>query len=380
MDIPADAIHDLLKWAVVHEINFVVVGPEVPLVAGIQNLFSENGIPVFGPSRDAAQLEGSKIFTKQFCESHHVPTAAFHVCTSSNQAEAAIDERDGVCVIKADGLAAGKGVYVCHSRTEAMAAVHEIMVQEKFGSAGARIIVEDMLVGEEASIMAICDGTNFLVMESSQDHKALSDGDKGPNTGGMGAYSPAPVVDDRLINKVQNEILKPVVDGMKTDGIPFVGVLYAGVMVLDGQPYLLEINVRFGDPETQPVLMRLESDLLEIMLAAVNQQISTCTLRWCDESAVCIVAASGGYPGSYEKGKTITGLDSRSGDPDIMVFHAGTAKKQDNIVTAGGRVLGITALGKDVETARNRAYESLHSINFDGMYFRKDIAWRGMNR
>jgi phosphoribosylamine--glycine ligase len=372
--IGADNTNELLDFARKNDIGLVVVGPEDPLAAGLVDKFEAAGIKAFGPSGAAAQLEADKAFAKQLMRSSSVSTAEGRTFDRFSDAKAYIASRDEAVVVKAAGLAKGKGVFVCDEPADGILAAEKIMCDEIFGAAGKKIIVEDKLLGEEASILAFVDGRNIYVMESSQDHKAIGDGDTGPNTGGMGAYSPAPVVTDDLMNQITREILVPVVDGMNRNGSPYKGVLYAGVMITGGGPRVLEFNVRFGDPETQPILIRLKSDLLEVLLAVCDGTLDRITLEWDRRPAVCVVMASGGYPGDYEKGKKIIGLQEAQQIEDVVVFHAGTKDVNGDIVTNGGRVLGVTALGDTIKQAKQRAYRAVEKIKFDGAYCRSDIA------
>jgi len=369
----------LLDFAKQNNVELVIVGPEDPLAAGVVDAFETAGIKAFGPSREAAQLEADKAFAKQLMRSAAISTAEGRIFDRFKDARAYIASRDEAVVIKAAGLAKGKGVFVCDDPADGILVAEKIMCDKIFGPAGDKIIVEDKLLGEEASILAFVDSRNIYVMESSQDHKPIGDGDTGPNTGGMGAYSPAPVVTEEIMNQITREILVPVVDGMNRNGTPYKGVLYAGLMITSGGPRVLEFNVRFGDPETQPILMRLKSDLLEVLLAVCDETLDQVTLEWDHRPAVCVVMASGGYPGDYEKGKKITGLDVAGQMENVVVFHAGTklvpAKEgNSDIVTNGGRVLGVTAVGKTIADAKKRAYEAVDMIKFDGAYCRRDIA------
>jgi len=364
----------LLDFARQNEVGLVVVGPEDPLAAGIVDAFEATGIKAFGPSAGAAQLEADKAFAKQLMRSSAVSTAEGRTFDRFSDAKAYIASRDEPVVVKAAGLAKGKGVFVCDDPSDGILAAEKIMCDKVFGSAGNTIIVEDKLLGEEASILAFVDGRNIYVMESSQDHKPIGDGDTGPNTGGMGAYSPAPVVTEDLMNQITREILVPVVDGMNRNGTPYKGVLYAGIMITGGGPRVLEFNVRFGDPETQPVFARLKSDLLEVLLAVCDGTLDQITLEWDRRPAVCVVMASGGYPGDYEKGKKIVGLEEAQQLEDVIVFHAGTKDMDGEIVTNGGRVLGVTALGDTIRDAKANAYRAVDKIKFDGAYCRRDIA------
>jgi len=373
IDVSATDTDKLLEFAKQNKVGLVVVGPEDPLAAGLVDAFEAAGIKAFGPSAEAAKLEADKAFAKQLMRSCAISTAEGRIFERFSDAKAYIASRDEPVVVKAAGLAKGKGVYVCDDPADGILAAEKIMCDRIFGDAGATIVVEDKLLGEEASILAFVDGHNIYVMESSQDHKPIGEGDTGPNTGGMGAYSPAPVITEKMMNQVTREILVPVVDGMNRRGTPYKGVLYAGIMVTAGGPRVLEFNVRFGDPETQPILMRLKSDLLEVCLAVCDGTLDEVTLEWDRRAAVCVVMASAGYPGDYEKGKKITGLEEAASLPDVMVFHAGTKKQNGGIVTNGGRVLGVTALGERIEQAKAAAYDAVEKINFEGAYYRRDI-------
>ncbi len=381
-NIPVGAtdIGKLLDFVKQNNIALVVVGPEDPLAVGAVDAFEAAGVKAFGPSGGAAQLEADKAFAKQLMRASAISSAEGQVFERFADAKAYIASRDAPVVVKAAGLAKGKGVFVCDDPADGIVAAEKIMCGKIFGQAGNKIVVEDKLLGEEASILAFVDGRNIYVMESSQDHKAIGDGDTGPNTGGMGAYSPAPVVSDAMMDRISREILVPVVDGMNRNGTPYKGVLYAGVMVTAGGPRVLEFNVRFGDPETQPILMRLKSDLLEIMLAVCDGRLDEVTLQWDSRPAVCVVIAAGGYPGEYEKGKVITGIGQAEQLGDVVVFHAGTAAKNGNIVTSGGRVLGVTAIGQTIAKAKAKAYEAVDKIKFDGAYCRRDIADKAIKR
>jgi len=378
--IGATDIDKLLDFAKQESIKLVVVGPEDPLAAGVVDAFEATGIKAFGPSKEAAQLEADKAFAKQLMRSAAISAAEGRIFDRFKDAKTYIASRDEAVVVKAAGLAKGKGVFVCDDPADGILAAEKIMCDKIFGPAGDQIIVEDKLLGEEASILAFVDGRNIYIMESSQDHKPIGDGDTGPNTGGMGAYSPAPVVTEEIMNQISREILVPVVDGMNRNGTPYKGVLYAGIMVTSGGPRVLEFNVRFGDPETQPILMRLKSDLLEVLLAVCDGTLDKVNLVWDRRPAVCVVMASGGYPGDYEKGKRITGLDKTEQMEDVVVFHAGTKSQDGDIVTNGGRVLGVTALGETIADAKERAYEAVDMIKFDGAYCRRDIADKAIKK
>jgi phosphoribosylamine--glycine ligase len=378
--IGANEIDKLVDFAKQNKIGLVVVGPEDPLAEGAVDAFEAAGIKAFGPSKEAAQLEADKAFSKQMLRSSAISTAEGRVFDRFSDAKAYIASRDEPVVVKAAGLAKGKGVFVCDDPADGILAAEKIMCEKIFGSAGDKIVVEDKLLGEEASILAFVDSRNIYVMESAQDHKPIGDGDTGPNTGGMGAYSPAPVVTEPLMNQITKEILVPIVDAMNRNGTPYRGVLYAGLMITAAGPRVLEFNVRFGDPETQPILMRLKSDLLEVMLAVCDGTLDEVTLQWDPRPAVCVVMASAGYPDNYEKGKIITGLDEAEKIGDVLVFHAGTASKNGDIVTAGGRVLGVTALGASIAEAKAKAYRGVEKIKFDGAYCRRDIADKAIKR
>ncbi len=362
------------------KVELAIVGPEEPLALGAVDALEAAGVKAFGPNAAAAQLEADKAFSKQLMRSAAISTAEGRVFDRFSDAKAYIASRDEPVVIKATGLAKGKGVIVCDDPADGILTAEKIMVDHIFGSAGDRIVVEDKLLGEEASILAFVDGRNIYVMESAQDHKPIGDGDTGPNTGGMGAYSPAPVITEDMMDRITREVLVPVVDGMNRNGTPYKGVLYAGLMITSGGPRVLEFNVRFGDPETQPILMRLQSDLLEVCLAVCNGTLDEVFLKWDPRPAVCVVMASGGYPDAYPKGKIITGLDEAGQLADVVVFHAGTKEENGHVVTNGGRVLGVTALGANIAAAKARAYEAVERIRFDGAYYRHDIADKAIQR
>ncbi|MHC4842712.1 MAG: phosphoribosylamine--glycine ligase [Planctomycetota bacterium] len=380
VDIKADDIEALVEFGRDKKVGLAVIGPEAPLAAGIVDAFEAGGIKAFGPAAAAAQLEADKAFAKRLMRSSSISTAEGRIFDRFSDAKVFIASRDEPVVVKAAGLAAGKGVYVCNDPSDGILAAEKIMVDKIFGTAGDIIVVEDKLLGQEASILAFVDGKNIYVMESSQDHKPIGDGDTGPNTGGMGAYSPAPVVTDEMMDQITREILVPIVDGMNRSGRPYRGILYAGLMVTAGGPRVLEFNVRFGDPETQPILMRLKNDLLEVFLAVCEGRLDDVTLVWDERPAVCVVMASGGYPGSYEKGKVITGLDDAEADEDVVVFHAGTKENDGEVVTSGGRVLGVTAVGQTIEKAQKKAYQAVGKIHFEGAYYRHDIADKALTK
>ena len=374
-DIPA-----LLDFARSEGIDLTVVGPEVPLVLGIVDIFTDAGLRCFGPDKACARLEGSKAFSKDFLARHGIPTAAYASFTERDEAVAYIREQGAPIVVKADGLAAGKGVILAQTEDEAIAAVEDMLAGNAFGEAGHRVIIEEFLTGEEASFIVMVDGKHVLPMASSQDHKARDEGDRGPNTGGMGAYSPAPVVTPEIHDRIMNEVILPTVRGMADEGHPFTGFLYAGLMVAeDGTPKVLEFNVRFGDPETQPIMMRLQSDLVEHIEAALDGALDGQAAAWDSRAALGVVLAAGGYPGNYRKGDVITGLP-RQELADAKVFHAGTAMKDGEIVTAGGRVLCVVGLGETVAQAQARAYEIVDRIHWKDVYFRRDIGYRAIAR
>ena len=378
--IGSDNLDGLQDFAEKNNIDLTIVGPEAPLVDGIVDRFDEAGLKCFGPTRGAAQLEGSKVFCKDFLARHHIPTAPYGAFTDLAAAKAFIHETGAPLVVKADGLAAGKGVIIAQSEAEALDAAAGMLSGESFGEAGKRIIVEECLKGEEASFIVMVDGTHILPLATSQDHKARDDGDLGPNTGGMGAYSPAPVVTPAQHERIMKEVIEPTVTGMASEGNPYKGFLYAGVMIThDGTPNVLEYNCRFGDPETQPIILRLQSDLADMCLAATEQRLDQIQVQWDDRAALGIVMAAGGYPVGYQKGDVITGLKEAEAE-GAKVFHAGTALKGDQVVTSGGRVLCVTALGKTVREAQKNAYDLVRTIHWNGVYYRKDIGYRAVRR
>jgi phosphoribosylamine--glycine ligase len=380
VDISSDDIAGLRKLALDEKVDLTIVGPEAPLVAGLTDAFVESGIKVFGPSQKAAQLEGSKVFTKRLLEKYSVPTGYFKVFDDFEAASAYLKSLSGPIVVKADGLAAGKGVFVCKDQTESLQALHTIMKQRAFGDAGDLVVVEECLVGEEASFIAFTDGKTVLPLASSQDHKPIFDNDEGPNTGGMGAYSPAPVVTPQVHDRIMDQIMIPVVEAMEKESAPYLGFLYAGLMINDGQPKVLEFNVRMGDPEAQPLLHRMNSDMIPLMIAAIEGRLSGMEIDWDSEDSVCVVMASGGYPGSYEKGKTITGIDEAGAIDGVKVFHAATGHGPDGPVTSGGRVLGVTAKAPGIAQAIQKAYQAVEKIQWEGAYYRKDIGQKALNR
>lgn len=371
----------LARFAEEHQVGLTIVGPEAPLVAGVVDLFEQRGLPIFGPTQGAAQLEGSKAFTKDFLQRHAIPTAWYQVFTDAAEARAFVQEKGAPIVVKADGLAAGKGVIVAQSEAEAIAAIDDMLSGNAFGNAGSRVVVEQCLTGEEASFIVMVDGDTVVPFASSQDHKARDNGDTGPNTGGMGAYSPAPVVTNELHQRIMDEVIYPTVHGMQAEGNRYRGFLYAGIMVAaDGTPNVLEYNCRFGDPETQPIMMRLQSDLVALCLAAVEGRLEGQQTQWDPRPALGVVLAAGGYPASYRSGDAISGLDTDLG-PDAKVFQAGTGlNDKGETVTQGGRVLCATALGQTIGDAQRRAYEAVESVQFADRYYRTDIGHRAINR
>jgi len=377
--VAAEDLDALVAHAREHDVDLVVVGPEAPLCAGLTDALAEHGIPAFGPTAAGAKLEGSKAFCKTFLSDHGIPTAPFQVVTDMDAAADYIGRCSRPQVVKADGLAAGKGVIVCNTPGEARQAAKAMLVGGRFGEAGATVVIEERLEGEEASFMALCDGLRALPLASSQDHKRALDGDRGPNTGGMGAYSPAPVVTADRAAQIQETIIAPIAKGMAGLGTPYRGVIYAGLMVQGDKIQVLEVNCRLGDPETQPVLMRLDEDLVPLLQATAEGRLESRPLVQDPRATLCVVMASGGYPGAYEKGYAIEGLSEVETLPDVEVFHAGTARDSDGrVVTAGGRVLGVTAKGDTLREARSQAYLAVERIRWTGVYYRKDIAYRAL--
>lgn len=379
VDIDVMNFEALSTFAKENKIELTIVGPEAPLVEGVVDYFSEQGLKCFGPSKGAAQLEGSKAFTKDFLARHNIPTADYQAFTEVEPALAYVREKGAPIVVKADGLAAGKGVIVAEDLATAEEAITDMLSGNAFGDAGCRVVIEEFLEGEEASFIVIADGVNVLPMATSQDHKRAADGDKGLNTGGMGAYSPAPVVTETVYQRIMDEVIYPTIKGMAEEGNSYTGFLYAGLMITsDGTPKVIEYNCRFGDPETQPIMMRLESDLGELCLAAINKTLDSHEAKWDPRPAVGVVLAAGGYPGSYAKGKVISGLESEV--ENAKVFHAGTKLDGDNVVTSGGRVLCATALGDTITNAQQNAYELVKKISWEDVYYRTDIAYRAIER
>lgn len=380
VDLDIADLDGLADWAEKHDIDLTVVGPEAPLVAGIVDVFKARGLTIFGPSAKAAEIEGSKIFSKELMEKYGVPTAFFKVCDNLADARAFVEEKGAPIVIKADGLAAGKGVVVAMTKDEALDALDDMMGHHKFGSAGNRVVIEEFMEGEEASLLAFTDGKTIVPMLAAQDHKRVNDGDQGPNTGGMGAYCPAPVMTAALKEKTVKEVLRPIVDALAKEGRPYSGCLYAGLMIKGDSVKVVEFNARFGDPETQVVLPLLKSDLAEIMAACAKGTLTPDMVEWSDKAAVCVVMASGGYPASYKKGLPITGLKAANAMDGVVVFHAGTREEDGKILTNGGRVLGVTAVADDIPSAQQKAYDAVDKIHFEGAHFRQDIAWRALRR
>lgn len=378
--VAADDIPGLLSLAKELNIEFVVVGPEIPLCDGIVDEFQKENIPVFGPTKAAAQLEESKIFAKEIMEKANVPTAFYKTFTSSNEAIAYLENKSAPIVIKAEGLAAGKGAIVADTMEKAKGAVKLILDDQVFGESGKRILIEEFLTGEEASIFALSDGKHVVPLLPAQDHKRIYDNDKGPNTGGMGAYSPAPIVTPQLAERVMARVVEPVIKQMKQEGMPFTGVLFVGLMIHDNEAKVLEFNVRFGDPETQAILPLLETDLMEIFLAIHEQRLHEIDIKWKKQSALTVVLASGGYPGEYEKGLPVQGLEDASKMDKVHIFHAGTKYEDGTFYTNGGRVFNVTALGSSIETAQDRAYAAVKRIYYDKKYYRKDIGNKAIQR
>jgi len=359
-------------------IEFVVIGPEDPLAAGLADFVKSLKIPVFGPTKEAAAVEADKWFAKELMRHQAIPTAEARAFTDPDAADEYIRVHDSGCVVKAAGLAKGKGVTVCYRPQDALEAIDRIMRKKEFGEAGGRVVIEEKLSGPEVSILALVDRSAIYVLESAQDHKTVEDGDTGPMTGGMGAYSPTPLITSSMLAQIERQILVPAVDGLRRDGVEYSGVLYAGLMITPNGPKVLEFNCRFGDPETQPLMMRLKSDLAEVLLATAEGRLSKIELKWDPRPAICVVAASGGYPGSFKSGMPISGIEKADGMTDVKVFHAGTALKDGKVVSSGGRVLGVTAIGKTLVDAQRKAYSAMGQIHFEGMHFRKDIGMQAI--
>jgi phosphoribosylamine---glycine ligase len=374
------SLDSLTRLAASLQPDLTVVGPELPLTLGVVDEFTRRGWPAFGPTRAAAQLEASKSFTKEFLQRHRIPTAPFAICDSMEQVRSALSHFHTPVVVKADGLAAGKGVVIAKSKEEAASVAAEMLSGKMLGEAGTRVVLEECLKGDELSFLVFSDGERVAPLVAAQDHKRVGDGDTGPNTGGMGAYSTADIVDERMRDWLVSHIARPVVAGMKAEGAEFKGVLYCGLMMTARGPMVLEFNCRFGDPETQPILMRLESDLIEAFEASIGGRVSEGDFKWSQDASVCVVMASGGYPGTYDVGKRIDGLDEAGAVEGVKVFHAGTSKRDGVYYTSGGRVLGVTARARDLETAVGRAYEACGKISFEGAHYRKDIGARALKR
>ncbi len=379
LPIKANDLNGLLDFALKEKIDLTVVGPEEPLTQGIVDLFESNGLSIFGSSKKAAKIEGSKAFAKEMMKKYQIPTASYEIFSDHYEAMDYIRQKGAPIVVKADGLAAGKGVMICKTVEQALQSIERIMVQKIFGEAGNRVVIEEYLTGEEASYIAFTDGETILPLASSQDHKPIFDGDQGPNTGGMGAYSPAPVVTEEVNEKIIEKILRPIIKGMAEEGRLYKGVLYAGLMIHENQPRVLEFNARFGDPETQPALTRMRDDMVPILEACINGTLSRCKIEWDPRASVCVVMSSKGYPGDYEKGKTIEGLEEVAQMKDIFIFHAGTEIKEGRVVTSGGRVLGVTGLGEDIPEAIERTYQAVKKISWEGVHYRTDIGRKALH-
>lgn len=377
VNIKVDDIDMLVDYAKAEEIDLTVVGPELPLTLGIVDAFREAGLACFGPSKAAARLEGSKAFSKELMKKYNIPTAAFDTFTDVEKAKAFVDKIGIPCVVKADGLAAGKGVIICMTREEADAAIEDMLSGHAFGDASAQIVIEEFMEGPEVSVLSFADGKHVLPMVSAQDHKRIYDGDKGPNTGGMGAYSPAPVYTEEMAELVNRTIIEPTIKAMEAEGAPFTGILYTGLMLTDKGPRVLEYNARFGDPETQPIMMRMKSDIVPLFQACIDGTLDQMELEWYDDAAVCVIMASGGYPASSEKGVVIHGLEKVKKD-EAVVFHSGTTMNGGEVVTNGGRVLGVTAMDSTIKGAIDKAYQAVDKITFDNMQFRRDIGARAL--
>lgn len=378
VDLSPDDVGGLARFADEHAIDMTIVGPELPLTLGIADEFQRRRLPIFGPSKQAAQLEGSKVFTKELLRKFNIPTGFFGSFSDPDEARRYIAEVGPPIVVKADGLAAGKGVVICTTQKEAEDAVDEIMRTRIFGDAGERVVIEELLEGEEVSFIALTDGSCVRPLASSQDHKRIFDGDRGPNTGGMGAYSPAPVVTAALHTQIMSDVMEPVLRALQQSNIDFRGVLYAGIMVTATGPKVLEFNVRFGDPECQPLMLRLRSDLVDLVEACIEGRLADVPIEWDERAAACVVLTAGGYPGRFDKGQPIYGLDQAAKHRDCVVFHGGTESRDGTIVTNGGRVLGVTALGSTIAAAIEAAYETVGEIRWEGMHFRRDIGHRAL--
>ncbi|NIQ38915.1 MAG: phosphoribosylamine--glycine ligase [Proteobacteria bacterium] len=380
VNIAATDLDKLSRFALDRGVDLTVVGPELPLTMGIVDLFESQRLRAFGASQKASEIEGSKVFCKDLLRRHGIPSASYQVFQERDLAADHIRSREAPIVVKADGLAAGKGVFVAQTEAEALDALDHIMVAKDFGNAGDRVVIEDCLTGEEASFLAFTDGETVLPMASSQDHKRIFDNDQGPNTGGMGAYSPAPIVTAEVHGRIVEDIMIPVIRGMAAEGRPYRGVLYGGLMIQDGNPIVLEFNARFGDPEAQPILIRMQSDIVPILMACIDGTLRGMEIEWDTRASVCVVMSSEGYPGAYGKGKVIEGLDQAGSLDGVVVFHAGTELKEQKTVTSGGRVLGVTALGDGISQAIEKAYRAAGEIRWEGAYYRKDIGKKALDR
>ncbi|MCF7873793.1 MAG: phosphoribosylamine--glycine ligase [Candidatus Omnitrophica bacterium] len=374
VDIKADDLESLLEFALNKKIDLTVVGPEIPLAKGIVDKFKDQGLKIFGPNKELAKLESSKIFAKKLMQKYNIPTADFEVFNQPDLAKKHLEKREFPVVIKADGLAAGKGVIICKDRKEADAAIETIMIDKKFGGAGDKIIIEDCLFGQELSVLAFSDGETVIPLVGSQDHKRAFDNDQGPNTGGMGAYAPTPLLDKQGFNQLIDLVFRPLVAGLNKENKKYKGILYAGLMITNSGPSVLEFNVRFGDPEAQVVLPKLKGDLAEIMLKTVDGKLKETKIEWDKRACVCVVLASGGYPGKYEKGKEIKGIEVAKEQKDILIYHAGTKEKDDKLLTSGGRVLSVVALGDKLKETKDKVYQAVNKISFEGMQYRTDIS------
>ncbi len=378
VDIGVTDLERLCRFALEQEIDLTVVGPELPLTMGIVDLFESQRLKVFGATQKASEIEGSKAFCKNLLKRHGIPSAEYATFENRIQGVDYIRTRQGPLVVKADGLAAGKGVIVAQTEKEALEALDRVMLAKEFGSAGDRVVIEEYLTGEEASFLVFTDGATVIPMVSSQDHKRIFDNDRGPNTGGMGAYSPAPVVTEEVHSRIIHDIMIPVIQGMAAEGRTYRGVLYGGLMIENGKPRVLEFNARLGDPEAQPILMRMKSDLVPLLMACLDGTLRGMEIEWDSRAAICVVMASQGYPGAYEKGRVIQGLDEIASMEDVSIFHAGTLLQEERIVTNGGRVLGVTALGHGIPQAIEKVYQAVEKIKFDGVHYRKDIGKKAL--
>lgn len=380
VDLEVTDLEGLSRFAQDQGIGLTVVGPELPLTMGIVDLFESRGLKAFGATEKASEIEGSKAFCKDLSKRHGIPSAEYRIFEDRNQAAGYVRSKGAPIVVKADGLAAGKGVIVAQTEQETLEALDRIMVARDFGRAGDRVVVEEYMRGEEASFLVFTDGETVVPMVSSQDHKCIFDNDQGPNTGGMGAYSPAPVVTEEVGQKIIEGIMIPLIRGMAAEGRPYRGVLYGGLMIENGKPFVLEFNARFGDPEAQPILMRMKNDIVPLLMACIDGTLRGMEIEWDSRAAVCVVMSSQGYPGAHEKGRVINGLDEAALMDDVFVFHAGTALREDRIVTSGGRVLGVTALGDGIAEAIKKAYQAAETITWEGVHYRKDIGNKALGR